>query len=401
MAKNQMFKPYFINAMDGGRKVEVNLYGEVVESVPTDWWTGEKIDGLFIEEAAFLDELDNYKMADEITFRINSIGGDVNAGKAIFNRIRSLEGHTVTIVDGIAASAASIIAQAGDERKMMTGSQMMIHGASTLMVGYFNAKDIKGILNALENTNGSIADIYADTTGTDRDEALRMMTRETWMTADEAVEKGFADEVVTGKEPEVDMVEDDETALVVNGVFHKFAAKANLPQMAITGMYSRAQLNKIVNGGKPSTIEPVNAENEKEVSIMDLHELKEAYPELVNQIAEEATAAACTSTDDAVKEALEADRARMKEIDSIAAQIGDPELINKAKYEEPMSAADLALEAMKAQARVGAEYMAARAEDTQDANSIAGDPNPGMEDTVAQDEAQLNAIIDSLKKEVQ
>ena len=134
---------------------------------------------------------------------------------------------------------------------------------------------------------------------------------------------------------------------------------------------------------------------------MDLHELKEAYPELVNQIAEEATAAACTSTDDAVKEALEADRARMKEIDSIAAQIGDPELINKAKYEEPMSAADLALEAMKAQARVGAEYMAARAEDTQDANSITGDPNPGMEDTVAQDEAHLNAIIDSLKKEVQ
>ena len=392
-------KPYFINALDGGRKVEVNLYGEVVEHVPTDWWTGEKVDGLFIEEAAFLDELDYYKTADEITFRINSIGGDVNAGKAIFNRIRSLDAKTVTIVDGIAASAASIIAQAGDERKMMTGSQIMIHGASTLMIGYYNVKDLGDVTKALDSINHSIAEIYADTTGTDAAEALRMMGRETWMTAEEAVNNGFADEVITGKEPEVDMVEDDDNSIVVNGIYHKFRG-ALMPKMNVTGMYTRAQLNQIVNGGKPSTIEPVNAD-EKEVNDMNLQELKEAYPELVNQIEEEATAAACTNTDNAVKEALEADRARMRDIDSIAAQIGDPELVHKAKYEEPMSAADLALKAMQAQAALGEAYMAGRAEDTQASDSITGELNGGMEDTVAQDEKHLAELIDSLKKEVQ
>lgn len=397
----KQLKPYFINAYEGGRKVEVNLYGEVVESVPTDWWTGEKIEGLFIEEAAFLKDLDFYKTADEITFRINSIGGDVNAGKAIFNRIRSLEGHTVTIVDGIAASAASIIAQAGDERKMMTGSQMMIHGASTLMFGYFNVKALDQYRDALDSTNHSIADIYAETTGIDAAEALRMMNRESWMTADEAVEKGFADEVVTGKEPTADVVEDDEQVLIVNGVYHRFAAAANMPKLAITGAYTRAQFNQIVNGREPSAIEPINATDRREDKTMDLKQLKEEHPELVNELKAELEAAACTDTDNAVKEALEADRNRMKEIDSIAAQVGDPELINRAKYEEPMSAADLALKAMQAQAAQGEAYMAARTEDTQEANTITGELNGGMEDTVAQDEAQLNALINYVKKEEQ
>ena len=65
--------PYMINKADNGT-VEVNLYGEVVESVPVDWWTGEKVNGLFIELEAFLQDLDTLKDASDIIFHINSVG---------------------------------------------------------------------------------------------------------------------------------------------------------------------------------------------------------------------------------------------------------------------------------------------------------------------------------------
>ena len=162
----QSLKPYVINKAEDGKSAKVNLYGEIVETVPTDWWTGEKIDGLFIELSSFLEDIETLSDIDDVSFYINSVGGDVHAGVSIFNKIRSLKGHTTTIVDGLAASAASIVAQAGDERKVSIGSQTMVHCASAGLLGYYNREQLKNVINTLRSHDNSIAEILADRTGT-------------------------------------------------------------------------------------------------------------------------------------------------------------------------------------------------------------------------------------------
>lgn len=393
-----MNKAYMIAKSDNGKHVDVDLYGEVVQETPIDWWTGEPVDGLYISLEAFLKDLEGLKTADSVTFHINSIGGDVSAGLSIYNRIRALEAETTTIVDGLAASAASVIAQAGDIRKVSLGAQTMIHGASTLLVGYYNDRDLQRVDEGIKTVNQSLADLYAERSGKDSTEILEMMEKETWMTPDEAVKNGFADEVIGREEPIVDKIEGISDALIVNGVMHRFG-KTPLPQMSI---HMTLAPDKIVNGREPSTIDQSNSTKEGG-TVMTLEELRESYPELVKQIQDEATATACAKETEAVQAnveaALEAERNRIKEIDSIAKMVGDPEMVNKAKYEEPVNASELALKAMQAQQAAGNEYIAKRAEELKDTENVAPTPNAGMEDTVAQDAAELNALIAKLKKE--
>ena len=402
-------KPYTV--MKAGKNVEVNLYGEVVQTVPRDWWTGEKIDGLFIELAQFLDELDGLKEAETVTFRINSIGGDVEAGISIYNRIRELSAHTTTIVDGIAASAASIIAQAGDERKVNLGAQTMIHGASVGLIGYYNVGDLQRMENMLDTINTSVAGIYADRSGQSITVIKNMMKKEAWMTPDEAVTQGFADEVIGSTEPVVDKIENSSVYLI-NGVPHNLRnitlpdnvihsvlpheALLNMGRMrlnnACSAINTEQGTNEIVNGLEPSAIENKEGEN-----AMDLQELKTNHPELVEQIRNEAIETAQAENDQTVKNALEADRKRMQEIDSIAQMVGDSAMVAKAKYEEPISASELAFKAMQAQQAAGRTYLKDREAELVN-NEVSVPANSGMEDTVAKDEAELNALIDKIKE---
>lgn len=408
--------PYMINKADNGT-VEVNLYGEVVESVPVDWWTGEKVNGLFIELEAFLQDLDTLKDASDITFHINSVGGDVAAGLSIYNRIKGLSGHTTTVVDGIAASAASIIAQAGDTRQVSVGSQTMIHGASAGLLGYYNVQDLNRITAQLDATNESIAEVYAQKTGKDVQSIIRMMKKETWMTSEEAVSEGFADEVIGKEVPVVDRIEDT-SCILVNGIPHNMhntplpslnyriipkdvlnTRALNLKDIDIDALKKAMDESplQIVNGCEPSAIDSINST--KEETIMTLEELKANHPDLVKQIQDEAAQAACEAKEQAVKDALSADRARMKEIDAIAQMVGDPEMVNKAKYDEPIEAQALAFEAMKAAQAAGETFMANRSEELKATEGVSPSANGGMEDTVAHDEAELNSLIAKLKKE--
>lgn len=137
---------------------------------------------------------------------------------------------------------------------------------------------------------------------------------------------------------------------------------------------------------------------------MTLEEMRESYPELVKQIEDEAVSAACAKSEEAAKasvqDALKAERDRIKEIDSIAQMVGDPEMVNKAKYEEPVNASELALKAMQAQQAAGNSYVKNRAEEMKETENVTVNANGGMEDTVAQDAAELSSLIAKLKKEV-
>ena len=395
-----MNQAYMIAKSDNGHHVDINLYGEVVQETPIDWWTGEAVDGLYISLNDFLKDLDSLKDADSVTFHINSIGGDVSAGLSIYNRIRALNAETTTIVDGLAASAASVIAQAGDKRLVSLGAQTMIHGASTLMVGYYNDQDLQRVDEGIKTVNKSLADLYAERSGKDSAEILEMMEAETWMTPDEAVENGFADEVIGREEPIVDKVEGMKNALVVNGVLHRFG-KIPLPSMSVNSTLAQSQ---IVSGSEPPTIDNSLHSKEGGNLKMTLEEMRESYPELVKQIEDEAVSAACTKSEAdvqaSVQDALKAERERIKEIDSIAQMVGDPEMVNKAKYEEPVNASELALKAMQAQQAAGNTYVRNRAEEMKETEDVTSTANSGMEDTVAQDAAELSSLIAKLKKEV-
>jgi ATP-dependent Clp protease protease subunit len=129
-----------------------------------------------------------------ITLNINSPGGDAFEGVTIYNLLVDHPAPITVNILGEAASAASVIAMAGDTIRMYAGSLMMIHKSSGLAIG--NAQDMRDLAGILDRLDSSVADVYASRTGMSVDDVLKLMAAETWMTPDEAVEYGFANEVV-------------------------------------------------------------------------------------------------------------------------------------------------------------------------------------------------------------
>lgn len=125
--------------------------------------------------------------------RVNSPGGDVFEGLAIFNLLRAHPARVTVEVMGWAASAASIIAMAGDEIVMGLGTTMMVHNCWALVVG--NRHDLGKEVAVLESIDGNMADIYEARTGLGQDDIVKLMDDETWLNATQAVDKGFADRV--------------------------------------------------------------------------------------------------------------------------------------------------------------------------------------------------------------
>lgn len=187
-----------------GNRAELTMYGDIYESRPVDWWTGEPIQGDFILLDEFLDDLDAIRGCAELTIRMNSYGGDANVANVIHNRLRELsrEGmHLVCVVDGVAMSGGSLIMCACDEVEVNPSSLIMIHNAWTFFWGGYNAKELLRLADQLEAWDGMQATIYERKTGLPHEEIVRMMDETTYMTGSEAVDKGFADRLLEDAEP--------------------------------------------------------------------------------------------------------------------------------------------------------------------------------------------------------
>lgn len=128
-----------------------------------------------------------------IKLRLNSPGGAVFDGIAIYNALRDHKAKVTTHVDALAASIASVIAMAGDEIVMSKNSSMMIHDGHGVTIG--NAKDMRSAADLLDKASDNIASIYAERTGKSTEHYRELMLAETWFTADEAVAEGLADRV--------------------------------------------------------------------------------------------------------------------------------------------------------------------------------------------------------------
>lgn len=134
-----------------------------------------------------------------INVEINSPGGDVFSGSEIFTALKNYSGNVEVDIVGLAASAASIIAMAGDQVKISPTGQLMIHRASTVSQG--NSDDLSSDLQGLDSTDQAIVNVYQEKTGMNPQDIYRMMSDETWINATDAVEQGFADEVMFAKQP--------------------------------------------------------------------------------------------------------------------------------------------------------------------------------------------------------
>lgn len=167
-----------------GDRAEVYLYGVIGQD-----WFGEGITA-----KQFADDLKKLKDVKTIDLRINSEGGDVFAGKAMYTLLVEHKARVVTHIDGLAASAASYIAMAGDEIRIAEGAFIMIHGAWTVAVG--NAQDMRRTADLLETVNGTIRDVYVARTKREAKQVDDWMEAETWFTAREALDNGFADKIV-------------------------------------------------------------------------------------------------------------------------------------------------------------------------------------------------------------
>lgn len=204
--------------------------GEVLiyDAIGSSFW-GDRTDAKTF--AAEISELD----VTELTVRVNSPGGDAFDGVAIMNALKRHPAKVTAYVDGLAASAASVIVAGGaDEVVMCEGAQIMIHDAMVWAAG--NAEELGKAAAMVDKLSNDMAGIYARKAGTPRDEWRESMREETWFSADEAVAVGLADRVDEDETAELDV-----TALARNPVFaqFKYAGREHAPRPSMLANTSR------------------------------------------------------------------------------------------------------------------------------------------------------------------
>ena len=218
------------------------------------------LNGTIAEESWFDDDITPQLFREElnagsgdITVWINSPGGDCVAAAQIYNMLMDYRGSVTVKIDGIAASAASVIAMAGTRVLVSPVSMLMIHNPATMAMG--DAAEMQKAIAMLDEVKESIINAYEIKTGMSRAKLSHLMDAETWMDAHTAVDLGFADEIMT--RPEVTGAENHVTgpmlfsrAAVTNHLMDKLAAKCRIekkptqPERSVDDLMERLNLMK-------------------------------------------------------------------------------------------------------------------------------------------------------------
>jgi ATP-dependent Clp protease protease subunit len=192
----------------GRRKTKMKKFWNWKDRTVQDSGTGGEttervleLNGTIAEESWFDDDVTPQLFKEElnagsgdITVWINSPGGDCVAAAQIYNMLTNYSGKVTVKIDGIAASAASVIAMAGDAVLVSPVSMMMIHNPATIAWG--DSAEMQKAVAMLDEVKESIINAYEIKTGLDRKKLSKLMDAETWMDANSAVEYGFADEIM-------------------------------------------------------------------------------------------------------------------------------------------------------------------------------------------------------------
>ncbi len=223
-----------------------------------------RLEGPIDEESFRGDEITPQMFRDElnagegdVTVWINSPGGNVFAAAEIYTMLKDYKGSITVKIDAIAASAASVVAMAGDTVQMSPVAMLMIHDPSTVAMG--NTKDMEKAIEVLNEVKESIINAYASKSGLSHARIANLMSNETWMNAKKAVELGFADEILFSKkedEPDSDPANPDKPEKTPDEEPGEGEEKKPFQQDTAGHLFSSRQMDLIVLnrlGVKPDT----------------------------------------------------------------------------------------------------------------------------------------------------
>lgn len=344
-----------------GGSAELLLYGDIAD---TSWWGDE------VTPKRFAEDLDGLGAVSEIAVRINSGGGDVFAAQTIGNMLERNAAHVTAYIDGVCASAATIVACHCDKVIAANDSTYMIHPVKMGLCGYMDAETLKQYIDALDTIRENIVTLYAKKTCREKDEVAGWMDATSWWTGPQAKENGFVDELTDNGEDAV--VENRNGVLFVNSVSMNlpFAEAPKFVQDSLAGKPAGRPANT-KPAGQPEKQQEVQDMDPKDIKTVD--DLRKAYPALVDQI-EQAAAKAAT----------DAERARIQSIEDMALP-GSETLAAEAKFTKPMTAEDFAKELVRNAKTQGATYLAQVEKDVQN-SGVNGVTNTPPSDQTSGDE---------------
>ena len=342
---------------------------------------------------------------DEVEITLNSGGGSVFAGSEIRELLRGYEGKVTIKITGIAASAASVIATAADCEIAPTG-MVMIHNASSSARGDY--RDMDQASRILVKVNTAIANAYIEKTGMSQKDLFSLMDAETYMTAQEAVEKGFVDRITPSKQADtgsrIEFINDvmhidteKVTETILGMITDVQEGKTDAIPKELMARLQMASKNQKQDNAKQDTQQPASQDtpeqgccvidkNQKEDTLVTIEELREQHPELSAQL--DAMVLATR------QEGIAGERQRMQEIDAMARSI-PADLVHNAKYEKPVSAGELAMTFL-AQGQIAAEnYMNHAKEDAENSGSKDVPSNPSDSDENHEEAALYNLMVDA------
>lgn len=211
-------KKYFqLTTSEDGTTADLDIYGDISSC----WWDDDAMSAPKLSKQ--LDELGD---VSQINVHINSYGGEVAEGLAIYSALRRHKAYVRTTCDGFACSIASVIFMAGDERLMSDASLLMIHNAWTSAWGV-NAADLRKLADDMDTITSASKSAYMARVSITEDELTELMDAETWISPSDAVDMGFATEIETFESGDKASqgARDSLMALVMASVEHRAAAK--------------------------------------------------------------------------------------------------------------------------------------------------------------------------------
>lgn len=377
----------FWNFMDNGDTAELQLFGQIQSE--EDWWSDD-----CVTYRNFINELNALGNKKSINVVIHSVGGDVFAANAIYSALVMNQASITGTVIGICASAATIVLMACENRRIAKNGILMAHNPSVSLWGSYQEEDLLKLAEVTSQVKKSIVTAYMQRLDKTEEEICQLMDEESWYVGQEAVDAGFCDSVIDADIQNsafsdqfmVDGIPYSFKNYVENfvpdNIRKKVQALSGKPQKE-AGTFFNTSKNITQKGNRK-----MDDENKGNIAISDAAGLKAAYPAICAQIASEAVAA---------------DRERMKEIDEIANGIPD-DMVLKAKYDEPISAADLAYAQLKANNAAGKKFLNNMVEELQNSGAaeVGADPNAGYDlesEKKAQSEQKVAGLAAALKKD--
>lgn len=391
---------------------KIELWGDVMESKPLDWWTGEPLDVQCITPQDFKEAMAELQNCSTIELHLNSYGGDATVGIAIGNLLKQSGKHTICVVDGIAASAAFTIAMSCDEVQVYPSSILMCHEVKSFMYGFYGNEDLKKIENGNTAYNNASAEVYSRKSGMSKAQCLNLMKKETWMTGADAINYKFADKLLSsgeGQEPPVELI--NKTTMKINGVEHDISGlnipdefiqhtkKANLGGESMSKESLKDQLFNAI-----SSIFKNNAEVEEEEKKDAVEEEEEKANAEGEEEKPEEEEKENVSEVEIANAAREAERKRLQEIDAIAHSI-DADLVQEAKFgETACDAKELALRSLQRESEKTNDALKKLQSDNQasKANDVGSEPGktdePSALETKADIENSVKALFEKINK---